>query len=97
MRPCPWNGLLSAQLRAALALLPAKSWDSVYKGAAVKGKKEKKQRTLQRYIFFNFRGKKSCPARSALVKMILVAVVLSNEQMGLKNKVALATTALVSG
>lgn len=97
MRPCPWNGLLSAQLRAALALLPAKSWDSVYKRAAVKGKKEKKQRTLQRCIFFNFRGKKSCPARSALVKMISVAVVLSNEQMGLKNKVALATTALVSG
>lgn len=29
--------------------------------------------------------------------MISVAVVLSNEQMGLKNKVALATTALVSG
>lgn len=97
MRPCPWNGLLSAQLRAALALLPAKSWDSVYKGAAVKGKKEKKTKNTSKIYFFQFQRKKSCPARSALVKMISVAVVLSNEQMGLKNKVALATTALVCG
>lgn len=49
------------------------------------------------YIFFQFQREKSHPAFCALVKMILVAVMSSNEQMGLKNKVALATTALVSG